>query len=144
MSNTTEPKSNGKIVAPYGTWKSPITADILTQKKVVFGEIAIISNNELVADIAFVENRPQEGGRAALVKKTIDLQKLQIKTGSNEEVDLTKGKHNVRSGVHEYGGGALKSSRQGAVVYTDYKSFDVFEVEGEGEPRKLTSGKVDR
>jgi hypothetical protein len=139
---STEKLTNSKIVSPYGAWKSPITAEILTQKNVGFGEIAVIYSDEDIADIVFVENRPQEGGRAALVKKTIDLRTLEVRKNKGEdkgeEIDLTRGKHNARSGVHEYGGGAMTSPRRDTLIYTDYKTFDLYEVEREGEPHKLS------
>lgn len=137
MSSTVEEK--GKVIAPYGTWTSPITADLLTQKSVSFGEIAVTRKSTSSAEIVFVENRPQEGGRAALMKKTIDLIKLTAED-SKEEKDLTKGKYNARSGVHEYGGGALASSGEDKLLFTDYSTFGVFEVVGEGEPKELTAG----
>ncbi|UZJ54221.1 hypothetical protein CBS101457_003541 [Exobasidium rhododendri] len=136
---STEKVASSITVAPYGAWKSPISAEILTQKNVAFGEIAVANCTGAKADVVFVENRPQEAGRAALIRKTIDLHTLQVEDVEGEEIDLTRGLHNARSGVHEYGGGAMMSPRRNTVMYTDYKSFNVFEVENEGEPQKLTA-----
>lgn len=137
MSSFTAEKS--KTVAPYGAWKSPITADLLTQKNVRLGEIAVTRTSGSSAEIVFVENRPQEGGRAALVKRTIDLATLSPNESKNE-IDLTKEKYNARSGVHEYGGGSMASSGDDKLLFTDYNTFAVFEVKGEEEPKKLTAG----
>lgn len=136
-----------KTVAAYGTWTSPITADLLTKKNVSFGEIVILSKDATQAEIAFVENRPEEGGRAALVKRTIRLDLLDEARRSNEDgqnIDLTQGHYNVRSGVHEYGGGAVASFDDGGAVFTDYNTFGVFTVNRQGSIRKLTSGTPDR
>lgn len=134
--------ASGKTVAPYGAWKSPITADLLTQKNVSFGEIAVTSCSASSADVVFVEKRPQEKGRAALVKNTINLATLQVE--KPVERDLIGEALNVRSGVHEYGGGALATSGKDKVLLTDFVTFGVFEVDGESEPRKLTPGKYER
>jgi hypothetical protein len=129
-----------KTVAPYGAWKSPISAELLTEKNVSFGEIAVTSCSNSTSKVVFVENRPQESGRAALLKMVIDCKTLDIKGGDTKEEDLTRGKYNVRSGVHEYGGGAVATSGKDDLFFTDYKTFDVFQITGEGEARKLTPG----
>lgn len=131
----------GKTVATYGTWKSPITADILTQKSVSFGEIVVLSSDENSAEVAYVENRPEESGRAAFVKQTIRLDSLEsARSGVLLEgnSDLSKGEYNVRSGVHEYGGGAVAKYEDGVAVFTDYKSFNIFTADGKGNVRQIT------
>lgn len=127
-----------KSVAPYGTWKSPISADLLTKKNVSFGEIAILSATETHASIAYVENRPQESGRAALLIRRIPLDLLSlVRQGggdvARQEIDVTQGKLNTRSGLHEYGGGAIAPASDGNVLLTDYKTFDVFVATRDGQ-----------
>ena len=56
-------------------------------------------------DIYWIEGRPQESGRNVLVRRRID--------GSIE--DVTPADFNVRTRVHEYGGGACIVS--GGVIY---------------------------
>ncbi len=81
-----------RTVAPYGSWKSPITADRMLGGAVGLGQVAPLGE-----DVLWTESRPSEGGRAALVRLRPD--------GSRE--DLLPAPWNVRSRVHEYGGGAL-------------------------------------
>ena len=69
---------------------SPITAELLVSGAVGISEVVADG-----ADVYWVENRPSEAGRAAMVR---------WRDGTIEEV--TGPKVNVRTRVHEYGGGA--------------------------------------
>lgn len=87
-------------VAPYGSWRSPITAAMLAQGN--------ISLNEVILDgdaIYWAEARPTEGGRTVVVRWT-------AATGA---ADVTPPGFNARTRVHEYGGGAYWVAA--AVVY---------------------------
>ena len=53
--------------APYGTWKSPITADLIVASSIRLGEIRLDSN-----DIYWNELRPQESGCSVVVHRTPD------------------------------------------------------------------------
>ena len=54
-------------VAPYGSWKSPITSDLIVTATVGLGQIALDG-----ADTYWVELRPSEGGRNCIVRRTPD------------------------------------------------------------------------
>ena len=79
--------------APYGSWHSPISLDLVTTRPVdlrySFGQAAIDGQS-----IYWVEGRPWEG-RSVLVR-------WQPSSGVS---DLTGPDWSVRSRVHEYGGG---------------------------------------
>jgi dipeptidyl aminopeptidase/acylaminoacyl peptidase len=79
-------------LAPYGSWESPITAELLT------GGASVELTNVGLADdgVYWLEGRPHEGGRAVLV----------FKPHGGQAVDVVPRDFNVRSRVHEYGGGA--------------------------------------
>mgnify|MGYP006966903768 CR=1 FL=1 len=47
---------------PYGSWKSPITADLIVADSVSLGQIELDGD-----DIYWVEMRPQEGARNVVV-----------------------------------------------------------------------------
>ena len=84
-----------KITAPYGTWESPITTDLLTQGAVGLGQIAVMNGRPL-----WTEARPAEAGRVVLVT-----------AGNGDGVrDLLRPPHSIRSRVHEYGGGAFAAA----------------------------------
>ncbi|AFY92256.1 S9 family peptidase [Chamaesiphon minutus] len=78
-------------LAPFGSWKSPITADAIVADSIGLGSIVIDG-----ADIYWLESRPQEAGRSVIVRRTSD--------GKN--TDVTPPEYNVRNRVHEYGGAA--------------------------------------
>jgi dipeptidyl aminopeptidase/acylaminoacyl peptidase len=78
-------------VLSYGSWPSPITARSLVAGAVGLGEVLVDG-----ADIWWAEARPDEGGRTVVVRRTPD----------GSVVDAVPEGVDVRSGVHEYGGGA--------------------------------------
>ncbi len=93
-----------KETASYGAWKSPITSDLIVAGTVGLGEIQLDGNA-----IYWLELRPSENGRSALVKWT--------PTGGIEEMSAAG--FNARTLVHEYGGGSY-------TVYNDTLYFSNF------------------
>ena len=79
-------------IAPYGSWKSPITADLIVTGTIGIGGIALDGD-----DVYWSEGRPAEAGRNALVRRTPD----------GKITDVTPLPFNVRTRVHEYGGGSF-------------------------------------
>lgn len=79
-------------VAPYGSWKSPITSDLIVSGTIAFGQIVVDGD-----DIYWIEQRPAEAGRNVIVQCQAD--------GTLR--DITPKPFNARSRVHEYGGGAF-------------------------------------
>lgn len=76
--------------APYGAWKSPITSDLIVAGAVGLGGITADGDS-----VYWLESRPTERGRSVLVRR-----------GPNGQIaDLTPPPFNVRTRVHEYGGG---------------------------------------
>ena len=94
-------------IAPYGSWSSPITSDLIVASSIGLGEILLDG-----ADVYWLESRPQEGGRSVIVRRAPDAGIADITpplpTGGEAVF-------NVRTRVHEYGGGAYLVS--GGVVY---------------------------
>lgn len=91
-------------IAPYGSWKSPITADLITGASIGLGQIALDGE-----DIYWSELRPSEKGRNVIVRRTPD--------GKTE--DITPNNFNVRTRVHEYGGGAYFVA-DGTVYFSNF------------------------
>lgn len=75
--------------APYGSWKSPITSDLIVQ-----GTIRMVSVSLTEQDLYWVEGRPSEAGRNTIMQQSQD----------GQTVERTPAPFNVRSRVHEYGG----------------------------------------
>jgi len=82
--------SQNTQIARYGSWRSPITSEAIVADIIRLGEIAPTPDA-----VYWVEGRPQEGGRNVVVRRTAD--------GRIE--DVTPAEFNVRTRVHEYGGG---------------------------------------
>ena len=76
--------------APYGSWKSPITSDLIVKGSIGLFQVRLDGD-----DIYWIELRPSEGGRQVIVRRTPD----------GQMHDLTPREMNARTRVHEYGGG---------------------------------------
>jgi dipeptidyl aminopeptidase/acylaminoacyl peptidase len=77
--------------APYGSWASPLTAGLIAG-----GATNLTGVGASDGRLYWSELRPSEGGRSAIMRLEAD--------GSAAE--LTPAEFNVRTQVHEYGGGA--------------------------------------
>ncbi|WP_395676877.1 S9 family peptidase [Inquilinus sp.] len=77
--------------APFGFWRSPITSDLIVAQSIGLSEVRLDGDT-----VWWLEGRPQEGGRSALVRQGQD----------GHTGDATPAGFNVRTRVHEYGGGA--------------------------------------
>ncbi|MGY6499330.1 MAG: prolyl oligopeptidase family serine peptidase [Acidimicrobiales bacterium] len=78
--------------APYGAWRSPITAELVVRAAAGLGDVQIAPDGALV----WSETRPEDGGRSVLVRRGPD----------GAATDLLAPPHSARTRVHEYGGGA--------------------------------------
>lgn len=109
---------------PYGTWPSPISAESVAAQGVRFGSVAADRG-----DIYWLERRPHEAGRNALVRRRPD--------GRRDE--LTPPGFNVRTRVHEYGGGAYVVAG-GQVYFVNFTDQRVYRAPAEsGAPTPVTS-----
>ncbi|XP_057973331.1 uncharacterized protein LOC131161527 [Malania oleifera] len=97
-----------KLTAPYGSWKSPITADVISGAEKRLGGTAVDGRGRLV----LLESRPAESGRAVLVKEA--------EKPGDEPVDITPKEFAVRTVAQEYGGGAFKILGD-VVIFSNYK-----------------------
>lgn len=97
-----------KVTAPYGSWKSPITADVVSGASKQLSVIAVDCHGHLF----WVESRPSESGRSVLVREA-------DKPGE-EPTDITPKEFAVRTTAQEYGGGEFTISED-TVIYSNYK-----------------------
>ncbi|XP_010551210.1 PREDICTED: uncharacterized protein LOC104821889 isoform X2 [Tarenaya hassleriana] len=108
-SSSSSSPSPEKTTARYGSWKSPITADVVSGASKRLGGTAVDSKGRLV----WLESRPSESGRGVLVRE-----------GDNpgdEPIDITPKDFAVRTLTQEYGGGAFRISSDDTVVFSNYK-----------------------
>jgi hypothetical protein len=91
--------------APYGSWSSPITSDLIVASTIGLGGILLDGT-----DVYWLESRPQENGRSVIVRRAADGSSVDVTPPVAGEATF-----NVRTRVHEYGGGSYLVS--GGVVY---------------------------
>ena len=112
-----------KIVAPYGSWKSPITSDLIVAGTIGLGEIALDGE-----DVYWIESRPSEGGRSVIVRRT----------PNGAIADVTPPGFNARSTVHEYGGGAYFVDA-GTVYFSNFGDRRLYRQAPGQAPQPITS-----
>lgn len=111
-----------KISSPYGSWDSPITADLIVRDAVRAGQVYLDGS-----DIYWTELRPSNKGRVTLVRWSEG-------TGA---VDVTPPDMNVRTRVHEYGGGNYIVHNQ-IVYFVNFADQRLYRQVPGGEPQAMT------
>ena len=123
-------------IAPYGSWKSPITADVVAAGEVGLEQVRLDGD-----DVYWIERRSQEGGRKVIVRRSPD----------GRLTDMTPVGFNARTRVHEYGGGDYAVS-DGTIVFSNFVDQRLYVQRPGAEPTALTSatalryadGQIDR
>jgi dipeptidyl aminopeptidase/acylaminoacyl peptidase len=118
--------SNPKT-APYGSWKSPITSDLLVKEALTLSQIRRDGT-----DIYWVEMRPSQGGRQVIVRQTAD----------GERHDVTPPEFNARTRVHEYGGGDYVV-QDGEVYFSNFADQQLYQQLANGAPRRISQDCAD-
>lgn len=115
-------------IAPYGSWKSPITSDLIVAATVGFSQIVLDGD-----EVYWGETRPSEGGRTVIVRWSPD----------GQTVDTLPAPFNARTRVHEYGGGSFTTSQR-AIYFSHFPDQRLYrQLPGE-EPQPLTSAEARR
>lgn len=109
-------------IAPYGSWKSPITSELIVSGTIGLGQIALDGE-----DVYWTEMRPAEGGRNVVVRQTVD----------GRTSDVTPTPFNVRTRVHEYGGGAFLV-RDRTIYFVHFDDQRLYRHSGGAMPQPLT------
>ncbi len=109
-------------VVPYGSWKSPITSDLIVSATIGFGQIALDGG-----DIYWTEMRPTEGGRNVIVRRKPD----------GQITEVTPFPFSARTRVHEYGGSSFVV-RQGIVYFTNFADQRIYYQAPDSAPKPLT------
>jgi len=95
----------GHGVRPFGSWPSPIGAGRIASASLRLGQTQLHRG-----DVYWIEGRPAEGGRQVVVRAS-------AKGGAPE--DVSPAGVNVRTRVHEYGGGDYTVDR-GRLFFVDF------------------------
>ena len=109
-------------VSPYGSWRSPVSADAIVADAIGLSQIRLDGD-----DLYWVEQRPIEAGRNVVVRRRPD--------GRIE--DVTPREFNARTRVHEYGGGAYLVAR-GIVWFTNFKDQRLYRQDPGRDPLPIT------
>jgi dipeptidyl aminopeptidase/acylaminoacyl peptidase len=109
-------------VAPYGSWKSPITSDLIVSAAIRLMDIALDGR-----DVYWLEGRPTEGGRYVIVRRT----------PAGRTMDMTPSPFNARTRVHEYGGAPFAVA-DGTIYFSNFSDQRLYLQEPGSAPRPLT------
>src|SRR5262245_54468800 len=111
-------------MAPYGSWKSPITSDLIVTQSIGLSEVRFDGE-----DVYWLEARPQEQGRNVVVRAG---------AAGAGAADIAPPPFNVRTRVHEYGGGAWTVAN-GVLYFSNFADGRLCRLgPGESEPTSLT------
>ena len=113
----TQPK-----IAPYGSWKSPITSDLIVKESIGLAQVRMDGG-----DIYWIEGRPSEGGRQVVVRRSSD----------GTTTDVTPPEFNARTRVHEYGGGDY-IVHDGVVYFSNFADQQLYRQAPNSAPQLLT------
>ncbi|HEX6581304.1 MAG TPA: S9 family peptidase [Actinomycetota bacterium] len=110
------------VAAPFGTWRSPITAE-----RVSAGAVSLMQPHLHEGVAYWLEGRPAEGGRSVLVRADV----------FSEPTDVTPPGFNVRTTVHEYGGGAYLL-HDDTVYFSNFADQRMYRQDAGGDPVPIT------
>ncbi len=115
---------------PFGAWGSPISAEMVS-----VGGVALSAPWLEDGSVYWRESRPAEGGRSVLMQAA----------PFSEPVEVTPRGFNVRTTVHEYGGGAYLIHR-GTAFFSNYADQRLYRRDVGTDPVPITpeSGGRDR
>jgi len=109
-------------MAPYGSWKSPITSDLIVKESLTLVQIHLDRD-----DLYWIEMRPSQGGRQVIVRQS----------GNGERRDITPPDFNSRTRVHEYGGGDY-IVHDGAVYFSNFADQQIYRVSGDAPAERIS------
>ena len=122
---STNPKT-----APYGSWQSPITSDLIVTQSISLSEVRFDGQA-----VYWLEARPQEEGRNVVVRGG---------GAGASTTDIVPKPFNVRTRVHEYGGGAWTVAL-GILYFSNFADGRLYRLGlGESEPAPLTPAPLTR
>ncbi len=120
--------STSTLSSPFGLWHSPISGAVVAAGAVPLSQPILDG-----ADAYWLAGRPAEGGRTTLLRQR-----------GADVLEMTPAPFNVRTRVHEYGGGAALVA-DGTIYFSNFTDNLVYAIDAEGAaPRALTSDSLHR
>jgi dipeptidyl aminopeptidase/acylaminoacyl peptidase len=108
--------------APYGSWPSPITSELIVTDTVGLGQIEVEGS-----DVWWAEARPSEQGRVVVVRRRAD----------GSVADAFGSGWNARTRVHEYGGSSFAVDGD-TLLFTNFADQRLYRSDAGAEPRALS------
>ncbi|MEX1237950.1 MAG: hypothetical protein WD994_06750, partial [Pseudomonadales bacterium] len=115
-----------KAQAPFGSWRSPISSDLIVGETISLGGSCFDGDYQYWA-----EGRPKEGGRTVIVRREVHAD------GTATLVDINPAPFNARTRVHEYGGGAYLVHNE-CVYFSNFADQQVYVADAACNIRQLT------
>ncbi|MCJ8324874.1 MAG: S9 family peptidase [Rhizobiales bacterium] len=114
-----------KKIKKYGFWPSGLSAANVAGKNLKFAGLATMNGC-----VYWTESRPDDGGRATIVKRDVD----------GQLSDMFDAPFNAASKVHEYGGGEFGLSAD-YLVFVNAKDQDLYKIDlaRKSPPQRLTN-----
>ena len=116
--------STAPTIAPYGSWASPLSAEVLAAGGIGFGDLRSANGR-----LYWTESVPARGGAISL---------FSLAAGSPEQV--TPDDANVRTRVHEYGGAPYLVDGD-TVYYSQFADQRLYALKRGGNPAPVTPPK---
>lgn len=113
-----------KLIAPYGEWSSPITAEMVAS---IFVPLKLPAVKYDGGDLYWIEPRPADG-RQVIMRRTTD--------GTIEDVLMPP--YSARNREYELGGGEMAVAN-GKLVFTNFADERLYLIDSGDEPRPLTA-----
>jgi dipeptidyl aminopeptidase/acylaminoacyl peptidase len=110
------------LTAPYGSWKSPLQAEVLSRGRVSLDDLRSVG-----ARLYWTETMPAAGGISGVFSATV---------GGSARLLSPEGV-NVRTRVHEYGGAPFAAVGE-RLYYSNYSDQRLYALEADGHANALT------
>jgi len=112
MAYTSSVGSSTFVVAPFGSWRSPITSDLIAAESIGLSEPHIDRDA-----VFWLETRPREGGRIVILRQD----------AQGQTTDIIDPPFSARTRVHEYGGGGYVVG-DGIIYFSNFQDQQVYQV----------------
>jgi dipeptidyl aminopeptidase/acylaminoacyl peptidase len=116
--------STAPTIAPYGSWASPLSAEVLAAGGIAFGDLRSADGR-----LYWTENVPARGGAISL-----------FSLAGGAAAQVTPDDANVRTRVHEYGGAPFVVDGD-TVYYSQYADQRLYALRRGGDPTPVTPPK---
>src|SRR3569833_2337553 len=110
------------VVAPYGSWASPLGAQVLSRGRVGISDLRSVDGH-----LYWTETIPAAGGISGLFSTAT----------SAEGVRISPEGANVRTRVHEYGGASFVAAR-GQIFYSNFTDQRLYSLGADGKANAIT------